>query len=152
MNSCQCFCTAKLFIRKFKMYFRLILQNGCYFSCGQCIISKQNVHRVQSSGLYGSFILYNFYLYRMSVRFHNNNSQIGKFMGTTWGPPGSCRPQIGPMLAPWTLLSGKAASTVMAITWTFKSPRLLNEMQTPLCISLQLFGRLRDVATTGRDF
>ena len=33
-------------------------------------------------------------------------SQITKFMGPTWGPPGSCRPQIGPMLAPWTLLSG----------------------------------------------
>ena len=27
-------------------------------------------------------------------------------MGPTWGPPGSCRPPIGPMLAPWTLLSG----------------------------------------------
>ena len=29
-----------------------------------------------------------------------------KFMGPTWGPPGSSRPQMGPMLAPWTLLSG----------------------------------------------
>ena len=29
-----------------------------------------------------------------------------KFMGPTWGPPGSCRPQMGPMLAPGTLLSG----------------------------------------------
>ena len=27
-------------------------------------------------------------------------------MGPTWGPPGSYRPQMGPMLAPWTLLSG----------------------------------------------
>ena len=27
-------------------------------------------------------------------------------MGPTWGPPGSCRPQMGLMLAPWTLLSG----------------------------------------------
>ena len=27
-------------------------------------------------------------------------------MGPTWGPPGSCRPQMGPMLASWTLLSG----------------------------------------------
>ena len=27
-------------------------------------------------------------------------------MGPTLGPPGSCRPQIGPMLAPWILLSG----------------------------------------------
>ena len=35
-----------------------------------------------------------------------NSSQITKFMGPTWGPPGSCRPQLGPMLAPWTLLSG----------------------------------------------
>ena len=33
-------------------------------------------------------------------------SQIANFMGPTWGPPGSCRPQMGPMLAPWTLLSG----------------------------------------------
>ena len=33
-------------------------------------------------------------------------SQIAKFTGPTWGPPGSCRPQMGPMLVPWTLLSG----------------------------------------------
>ena len=33
-------------------------------------------------------------------------TQIAKFTGPTWGPPGSCRPQMGPMLAPWTLLSG----------------------------------------------
>ena len=33
-------------------------------------------------------------------------SQIARFMGPTWGPPGSCRPQIYPMLTPWTLLSG----------------------------------------------
>ena len=28
-------------------------------------------------------------------------------MGPTWGPPGSCRPQMGPTLARWTLLSGE---------------------------------------------
>ena len=32
--------------------------------------------------------------------------QIARFMGPTWGPSGSCRPQMGPMLAPWILLSG----------------------------------------------
>ena len=32
--------------------------------------------------------------------------QIENFMGPTWGPPGSCRPRMGPMVAPWTLLSG----------------------------------------------
>ena len=31
---------------------------------------------------------------------------LAKFMGPTWGPPGPCRPQMGPMLAAWTLLSG----------------------------------------------
>ena len=29
-------------------------------------------------------------------------------MGPTWDPPGFCRPQMGPMMAPWTLLSGMA--------------------------------------------
>ena len=33
-------------------------------------------------------------------------TQITKFMRPTWSPPGSCRPQMGPMFAPWTLLSG----------------------------------------------
>ena len=32
-------------------------------------------------------------------------SLIAKFMRPTWGPPGSYRHQMGPMLAPWTLLS-----------------------------------------------
>ena len=34
------------------------------------------------------------------------STQITKFIGPTCGPPGSCRPQMGPMLAPWTLLLG----------------------------------------------
>ena len=33
-------------------------------------------------------------------------SQIAKFMGPTGGPTGSWRPQMGLMLAPWTLLLG----------------------------------------------
>ena len=37
--------------------------------------------------------------------YFQQNSQIAKFIGPTWGPPGSCQPQMGPMLAPWTLLS-----------------------------------------------
>ena len=34
------------------------------------------------------------------------NSLIARFMGPTWGPSGADRIQVGPMLAPWTLLSG----------------------------------------------
>ena len=33
-------------------------------------------------------------------------SQIARFMGPTWGPPGDDRTQVGPMMAPWTLLFG----------------------------------------------
>ena len=33
-------------------------------------------------------------------------TQIARSMGPTWSPPGSCRPQMGPMLTPWTLQSG----------------------------------------------
>ena len=32
---------------------------------------------------------------------------IARFMRPTWGPSGANRTQMGPMLAPWTLLSGK---------------------------------------------
>ena len=32
---------------------------------------------------------------------------IARFMGPTWDPSGAHRAQVGPMLAPWTLLSGK---------------------------------------------
>ena len=33
-------------------------------------------------------------------------SLITRFMGTTWGPSGATRTQMGTMLVPWTLLSG----------------------------------------------
>ena len=33
-------------------------------------------------------------------------SLVARFMGPTWGPSGADRTQMGPLLAPWTLLSG----------------------------------------------
>ena len=41
-----------------------------------------------------------------SSTFHVRASLIARFMGPTWGPSGADRTQVGPMLAPWTLLSG----------------------------------------------
>ena len=35
-------------------------------------------------------------------------------MGPTWGPSGADRTQVGPMLAPWTLLSGYWTSSLLA--------------------------------------
>ena len=44
---------------------------------------------------------------RQHLGFYSNGgqltSQIARFMGPKWGPPGSCRPQIGPILAPWII-------------------------------------------------
>ena len=41
-----------------------------------------------------------------------NTTQIARFMGPTWGPAGSCRPQMGPTLAPWILLSGNKSLAI----------------------------------------
>ena len=51
-------------------------------------------------------------------------TQIAKFMGPTWGPPGSCRPQMGPMLVPWTLLSGNIP---VLVHWEWSAIRALNK-------------------------
>ena len=36
-----------------------------------------------------------------------------RYMGPTWGPPGADRTQVGPMLAPWILLSGTCITTML---------------------------------------
>ena len=76
-------------------------------------VSKDTVWRVpriNNSGFWWRLVLYYFrpleyisykYAYEYMVI-----SQIARLMGPTWGPPGSCRPQMGPMLAQCTLLSG----------------------------------------------
>ena len=53
------------------------------------------------------------------IRVCKQASQIARFMGSTWGPPGSYRPQMGAMLAPWTLLSGMVSNTgISRYAWT----------------------------------
>ena len=49
----------------------------------------------------------------------SNVPQIARFMGPTWVPPGSRWPQVGPMLAPWTLLSGVATDCSFHSVATF---------------------------------
>ena len=44
-------------------------------------------------------------------------SLIVRFMGPTWGPSGTGRTQVGPMLVPWNLLSG-LAQPVWCINWS----------------------------------
>ena len=56
-------------------------------------------------GLWGEF------RWRQVLRFQHSimsmYTGIAKFTGPAWGQPGSCRPQMGPIVAPWTLLSGQ---------------------------------------------
>ena len=64
-------------------------------------------------------------------------SQITRFMGLTWRPPGSCRPQMGPMLAPWTLPSGiiwiKTPSHLAVLKPTPGGPLMLTVWPNNLC-------------------
>ena len=57
--------------------------------------------------------------------------QIARFMGPTWGPPGSCRPQLGPMLAPWTLLSGTVCMRTWLLSVVIKKQFTLPVTQAP---------------------
>ena len=53
----------------------------------------------------------------LKCRLPHYYTQIAKFMGPTWGPPGSSRPQMGPTLLPGTLLSGYIFYAARPITW-----------------------------------
>ena len=44
----------------------------------------------------------------MIILGHRGTTLIARFVGSTWGPSGADRTQVGPMLAPWTLLSGNS--------------------------------------------
>ena len=62
----------------------------------------RNINKQCHSGLY---------LALKSHMIAPNVSLIARFMGPTRGPPGSCRPELDPTMASWTLLSGYARST-----------------------------------------
>ena len=60
-------------------------------------------------------------------------SLITRFMGLTWGPSGADRTQVGPMLATWTLVSGKYipdTSVLCIILIEQDGPHVLNEYAT----------------------
>ena len=77
---------------------------------------------------------------------------IAKIMGPTWDPPGSCRPQMGPMLAPWTMLSGRAIAWLSGAHEVImkdmgkieRNPTTIQHNQTML-VTYSIFGDSRDV-------
>ena len=56
--------------------------------------------------LFACWIVLTLCAWENGCHFKNMISLIARFMGSTWGPSGADRTQVGPMLAPWTLLSG----------------------------------------------
>ena len=52
-----------------------------------------------------------------SSKSNHDIPQVARFMGPTWGQPGPCRPQMGPMLAPWSLLSGTLSHSNQEPKW-----------------------------------
>ena len=44
-------------------------------------------------------------------------SLLTRFMGPPWGPAGVDRTQVGPILAPWTLLSGTYAYSLVVVVY-----------------------------------
>ena len=52
----------------------------------------------------GSLVVWTFILPQVKM------PQIARSIGPTRSPPGSCRAQMGPILGPWTLLSGAFSS------------------------------------------
>ena len=64
-------------------------------------------------------------------------TQITKFIGPTWGPSGSCRPQMGPILAPWTLLSGQwceAYVISLLLSWKIVKQSSCLRFKTSWCL------------------
>ena len=57
---------------------------------------------------------------------------ISRYMGPSWGPSGADRTQVGPMLTPWTLLSGtfrRQCSSLCNYTM-YRTNRVLWSLQT----------------------
>ena len=97
-------------IRRFSFSFSKmnlkILSTECPSFC-LGVIQCVKIPYQKFSLLIGWLQFYQSWASRPVIMSHYESTQIAKFMGPTWGPPGSCRPQMGPMLAPWILLSGQ---------------------------------------------
>ena len=67
-------------------------------------------------------------------------SLIARFTGPIWGPPGTDRTQVGPMLAPWSLLSG--------MLWLIWSHFAYSIYSTPHFLTQWLISQLGAAALT----
>ena len=86
----------------------LLIQAGCLW-CLRCVLADYLMIKTKQTHSIHPFVVRNILTIGAIRDIRNTTitiSQILSFMGPTWGPPGSCRPQVGPTRAPLTLLSG----------------------------------------------
>ena len=57
------------------------------------------------------------FIYKRPTARYGELSLIARFIGPTWGLSGADRTQVGPVLAPWTLLSGTKRSERVSETY-----------------------------------
>ena len=79
-----------------------LTNNKIYFLLHQIVISYQAKQTIMDEKC---IFMWNIICDKFKL-----TTEIAKFMGPKWGPPGSCWPQMGPIMAPWTLLLGKGHS------------------------------------------
>ena len=99
------FTWSNIFDMKWQFFFMTRLETECWSShawCAWCHMRSTKFQLIESH----SYKYITITTIWIGCCISRAQSQISKFMGPTWGPPGSFRPQMGPMLAPWTLLSG----------------------------------------------
>ena len=93
-----------------------------YFSCLSAIYQVLEIHAKHAHLHMGTAL-------EAGVRGMDKQSLIARFMGPAWGPSGADRAQVGPMLAPWTLLSGTVwsamhnipVSRAKVLIWTYSN-------------------------------
>ena len=62
----------------------------------------------------------------------HKHTLIARFMRSTWGPPGDDRTQMGPILAPFTLLSGHLFSSSQAASY-LQGSIMIRFLPRPTC-------------------
>ena len=91
------------FLYRYNDVFILRWRLGLYSLIGNQIQDYQTHTKcVLSSSLLEKkfdYVFYILYIYITKNNFCVIKTQIAKFMGPTWGPPGSCWPQMGSILA-----------------------------------------------------
>ena len=113
--SCHAIYASTLIVAANNMFANGVWQQQMWRHCMMLVFSvySQQKGKVTKNQTTHIFVVYLYHRYRMTQinsTCHSCSicllSRIARFMGPTWGQLRANRTRVGPMLAPWTLLSG----------------------------------------------